>query len=659
MDRPKPKRLTWMLWLAVSLLLVLSAVVPLTYYAAPHFKRWLMVQQLTSDDLTKREEALSYVVAHLNERNPHPNLLPGVIEQMAEADDENFYQIVQALDTAKRWGRPAIPDDPWLRWLAMMISEGGEASRKLAPLHLADLPELADDPRVVKMLKGLTQDKKAPVRYQALLAAAELYGAADNRQPYEDMIVDRTDDAAPKTARQAWLMLGLINPHSGVAANWRDRPTDVAEAIIWAATRTNPDVPRPAIDALADKAADVKLRAIAAYALSYSKTSDANDALVKLILDDANDPNAARQAVAWRAILSVRLDQANENDPAAQALLAYRDRPKNDPLYLSAVHRLGAVAPVLDIQRPAILDDDDADPDKLAEHPDVVRWQHLNLVALARFEGMTPGERDVALTGGMLPQTRLAALAVTKNLNPDDLVPFMRASSMSVRDRACMIAATRLTRQQQADLAVRLLRDFDADAKISGAVLAGLTGIDPVGYRLPVGLEDSDVLQGLDPGDKIDLLQYWAEKSDAWDKRAVMWLALWMQDRLPDDSKVIPDEAKLESTLTGWLINDDLPWTTIVLAMAYKAHPEAGQFLFAKRDPLNEDPSDLVVDHIDLFDKHRWWSALQPLLADDAPKFWVWADTDLENFQVEILRTWWLLNKHREGGVFRGGLGTS
>jgi len=631
-------------WLFLGTLVTLSAVVPLAVVYVPDVYRNLMIRRLTSDDFDKREEALNFVIIELRKDEPHASVLPGVIGRLDVPNEENFLQIVQALDVAGRWSRPPIPDEAWLRWLGTIIDDPTPEARQLACRFLARLPDLANDTRVIDTLEQLLSDTDQGVRYQALLAAAELFGAASDPLPYDRMIAAATEDESDRVARQAWLLLGLIDPVSGVAARWSERSPQVAQAILWAALRTNPDLPTPAIEALNDSETDPRVRAMAAYALSYSPKAEARDAMVAVIARETADPGSDPQRLVWRTILGVPIDKTDANDPAANALVGFRGKGQfrglNDPLYLSAVHRFGPVVPVLELKRQDALDELDPDAPDLIDHPDVLRWSQQNMVALAKFEGLPPGRQPIPLSPAMQPAVQLAALAVTAELDPQALVPFLKARVSTVRDRACIIAMQRLTTEQQTELAETLLKDFSDEAKMSGAMIAGLTNVRPTGHLGSPFAPPS-------AGDPIDLLTYWAEHGSTWTIQQMMRIALWMQGRPP------PEAGDMERTIPGMLVHEDIPWTSVLLALAHRRHPEAMRFLLATRDELSDDPLDLIVDPLELFDEHRWWLVLRTQLADDAPQFWPWADPDLLNFQVEVLRSWYLLHRNRPDTLYR------
>ena len=102
----------------------------------------------------------------------------------------------------------------------------------------ADLIGLAADSRLVALLQSLFTDHHEDVRYNSLIAAAELAGTLtynQARQRYESLIFTATRDRVPTIASQAWIILGLLDPVSGFEADWRRSPP---ETLAWATPAT-------------------------------------------------------------------------------------------------------------------------------------------------------------------------------------------------------------------------------------------------------------------------------------------------------------------------------------------------------------------------------------------------------------------------------------
>ena len=156
--------------------------------------------------------------------------------------------------------------------------------------------------------------------------------------------------------------------------------------------------------------------------------------------------------------------------------------------------------------------------------------------------------------------------------------------------------------------------------------------------RVVFCLGNSAILAGL-TGLRSNLLQRRLAAEDIWAVAQIHQLGLWMQGHRP----------QFDQLVDGLLVREDLPTTTILLAMLHKGPPTLTRALDFLLNPRGAPRLDLVQ----LFDQHRWWFVLKQYLRSvgpDPPPFWVWADPDLEAFQVEVLRDWYLVNRGRLTG---------
>jgi len=599
---PRKRSPRWV-WLGLTILIAVTLAVPISYLLMPHAQRWQSLDHLTDADFAKREIALSYLIHHANKDDL---VLQGAIEKLAVPNQANFLQIVAALDRGGCWKRPLIPDQSWLRWLHILANDDSTDARVIAIQIIADQADLADDHRLHELLAHRLADDIPLVRYNTLAAAAELAGCAKDTGPYEQLIQIATQDSASKIARHAWMILGLINPASGITANWQDLPPPVAQAILWANLYTHPDNPTAAIQALNDPLVDLATRQLAAYALTLSHMPKARDALIGLIPQTPLDVTPENVVLAWRAILGIRFNPADATDPAAQAIRrflsvsTYRqlDDPILEPLTLAAVLRIPRLGRV-NLQKRL-----GSNIEPLFKSP---------LLPLAVMEGQPTSRFAIAIPDTMPPALRLGAVAGMTDPQPDDLRPLFTAPGFVMRDLACIVAADRFSDDDNRTLISSLLNDFNDHAKRSGATLAGLTGLHP------------------------QLLAKKARDEDIWSVRQIMYLGMWMQGKTPIENGT---EIDMDQLAPGLLTRTDLPTTTILLAMLHRKHPQALDYLF---NPRGEERLDLI----ELFDQFRWWRVISRYLPDDAPPFWPWADAELEQFQIDLMRDWYLLNRHR------------
>lgn len=394
-NAPYRRRRSW-LWLPITLLVSLSAAVPVAYVTFPHVYRWRMIARVASDDLESRELGLRYVLTHAGRDEA---VRRAAIARLDRLDDERFFQLAATLNLAGVWARPTVPDEAWFRWLSPLVGDANRESRILAAQRLADLSDLATDPRVVDRLKTLMGDADADVRLNALAAAAELAGAARFQQvdpaPLDALVTAATRDTEPRIARDAFIFVGLLDPASGVSANWQEAPPDVAMAIRWAATldadsppALPPDVPpddplallflletQPVGERVVALTADmppmVRLAAVA-----FTRDPDVRD-LRPLFADE--EPSMRDLACV---VAAERFDREVVSDMAGELLRSYDDRDKMSGAMLCGLTGARPRAPVVDPATGQTLKEVDLLAYRL-EHEDVWVVQQVLRLGLA------------------------------------------------------------------------------------------------------------------------------------------------------------------------------------------------------------------------------------------------------------------------------------
>lgn len=277
----KPPRRRLLPRLAPALLVVLILSAPLAYVLAPHLKRWTYLHWLTSDDFTHRNRALTFVAAHAGEDG---RVLAGTIDQLNVADDTNFKQIVDVLQTVGYWNHDKIPDSAWLRWIGLLAGEPGIEAPARAAQRLVELRDLADDPRVIRLLSDLLKHPQADVRYNALCAVAELYQAADDPVPYQSFIRGRLSDSEPVIVHHARIFAYLIDTPGIEPPDWiHNLPEPPAE----------PRYERQAIDNLL-RSPEAALRDVGCVLAVRDLTpSDVDTLTVELFTDPSPDARMA------------------------------------------------------------------------------------------------------------------------------------------------------------------------------------------------------------------------------------------------------------------------------------------------------------------------------------------------------------------------------
>ncbi len=589
--RRPPRWLPLVVHLGITLIVILvgSRLLP----------RWYIhhqIENLTADATAHREQALNYVV---HRAATDPRVLQGAIDQLAVEDPTNFLQIANALDRAGQWRRPMIPDQPWLRWLNALGADPAPQARINAAMRLAQLTDLADHRDVLAMLKRWLADPDPDVRHQTLTTLTHLVGRATDRSPYESFLTHAADDPSPTTAHDAWILRGLLRSATTLNADWHNQPPQIAHAMLWATASSHaPALPEAVIQAIEGLHPDPAVQAMAAYCLHLSTTDQARQTLTQLFQSIAPTVGEPQQVFLWRTVLSMTKPgdaaDAQPTPPPAhwttQQLVDWLDDPVTQPATLSALYR--GLAP-----RDGVLQ-------QLTDQPGCDALKRP-LALLAVLEGLTVDQAAIPIPPDMPDMLRLATVAVTQNPQPNDLAPLFRSDEATMRDLACVVAMDRFTPHQLSDIVESLLKDFSDNAKRSGAILAGLTGTQPQLLAKAQNLEDT------------------------WSVQQIHQLGMWMQGQRPEMDQVVP----------GLLSRDDLPTSTILLALLHRDHPAAWDYLLGPRGLADEDL-------IDLFDQLRWWRIVQRYLPNNAPPFWVWADPQLEQFQIDVLRQWHLLHHH-------------
>ncbi|MCX5659063.1 MAG: hypothetical protein NTW19_04985 [Planctomycetota bacterium] len=608
-------------WLLLSLMVTAGIVGPTTTWLKPGLIRWNHLRQLTSPNPGPRERALNFVIAHAR---GDKLLLDGAIERLSVADTKNFVQIANALEYAGQWRRPTIPPRPWLRWLGLLAADKDPQSRIAAAQRLGESTDLLDRADAQELLSTLTSDPADDVRFNGLIAAAAAVGAGSDSRELRMMLWRATEDASPAVAREAWIFVGLRRPRRPVdPAPLSSRPM-IGEAAVWAAAMTMTGDLRLVGDLLDDEDSEPTARAMAVYGLAVSPTAaPAAEILRRWLTYRPPALTPGTQAILWRTILAAPLDPDGRRPDAIDELLlkiaivpesasrpaAPRDQSAGSvavPTTRPATGAAPATGPA-PLSREALLRPLLAAAQfrhGLATEAGLPRLIEGDpLLAAAAMAG-TPRDKFVLRIPDEAPDVlHLLAFSSTKDPQPAQVYKLFTSDVPAIRDHACLLASERLTPEQNAALIRDGFKDFDDRAKMSAAVLAGLTGLEP------------------------DLLKQKMTDEDIWMVQQIMRLGMWMQGKLPD----------VEGALPGLLTRDDMPRTTLMLAMLHRKHPQALDYLL---NPRGEPWPGLA----DLLTYQAWWPVLRHYLPDDAPPLWPWGDRALVQFQLDTLRDWRVLN---------------
>ncbi len=189
---------------------------------------------------------------------------------------------------------------------------------------------------------------------------------------------------------------------------------------------------------------------------------------------------------------------------------------------------------------------------------------------------------------------------------PENLRPFLINDDPAVRDLACVVAVDRYQGAVLDDFVASLLNDFNDRAKMCGAVTAGLTGV------------------------QSELLSQKQDAEDVWTVKQVYRLGLWMQGRWPGGE-----------ALAGQLVaKAQMPRTTVLLTMLHADRVAALDYLL---NPRGQPRFDLI----DLLGRRRWWLVLRRYLPSTAPPLAIDAKQYVAPDQIDVLRNWHLVNRHR------------
>ncbi|MCC6580344.1 MAG: hypothetical protein IT440_07865 [Phycisphaeraceae bacterium] len=587
--------------LVISLMATMTLTIPLAYFLAPRALRTLRLSQTTSTDVVVRQRALSYVVQHAA---TDPAVVAAVLAKMPAANDAAFVELMNALDLGGVWRRPPVTDDLWLRWLDLLAGDKDRLSRISAMQLAADAPALAQ--RLAGLIQRGSGDPDADVRYNALYAAVTLR--------MDRVVRQAMNDREPAIAADAWLLAGLMGISGGQVevGDLHAASPVVARAMLWTMATTSRDrkgADGPGESGVVESAEDPSV---------HGWSAPSQSRLVPALRDFAAwlSPDAVKlEAIPpghtlwlWRTML------ATTDEPALRRWAVRHAADKHDPtvraLLAVIAYRLGDALTAEVPRSPKPL------PDDQTRDADQVLDQVLRLAAMESSQAgvspaaIGPDDSDLlrvmsAVSGGadLVPRVR----------------PVFHSPASTMRDLACAITAKAATPEQADALIAELLSDHDANARMCGAVLAAWTGRQMDLLRSRDRLENDWVVKqivSLALGDRSDWTGLLAR--DDVPRTTVLMLALGQPDKLP---------GALDSLLC--------PWVQQVAFDARTINPRA----------TTQQPVDLRQVLIE----GRWWHVLRMRLPAGHPGVDPWADEELQRFQVELLRLWWLVERGKDG----------
>lgn len=322
------------------------------------------------------------------------------------------------------------------------------AATRLFPAHTISTPAASSWDRIERLafLATTTPDRDEHVRTLARIA----------------------DSNAPDSAAAAMLTLAQLDPAHGYALDWTAAPPRVAAAMLYAATLTDPDDPRPAIAALRSPHASPQVRAAAAYALSLSDAPPAHAALLEIADTPPESITSLNQLTVWRAVLALPRPDLRRMPPTPLeevfAMWTLDDglNPLVTPIALAATHHQGIAG---------------------GRRPGEDHWWYDEQLELATIEGQEPDVMRWPLTGYKSPLQRAVTVAITLDPHIGDLRPAFLSPEATLRELAAVVAVERFPRERVAGMIGSLLEDGGGEARHSAWLLARLIN-DPRDIRI-------------------------------------------------------------------------------------------------------------------------------------------------------------------------------
>ena len=544
--------------------------------------------------------------------------------------DAELLQVVDLLDTRLLWSKKWAPLDLWVRWLGVIAVSDSELTQAQTAQRLGELPEAADDPRIAASLGQLAGSKYDTVRNIVLNVLAGYAAIAEDPTEYEQLIFKLGEDENTIIARRAWMIVGHLDPFSGFAVKWKDADPVVAEAMLWASVKTDPENDKPAIDALKTEGYE----AAGALALNEWRrpqvpVSDA-DVLFQTLIKGANTQD--EMVDAWRCILASK-DYINAE---ASVIDPYGFGPVKDQklahLHLAGRWVAAALTPKFDAEDPlsgALLT---AHLEGLFDHggnggnaikllevdPDWPTFVRL-LIAAHGVEGV-----DLDRLVGELPLSEPALLdlfTIALTYADNDVIDrFIRSAHPQMVTMAALASSMKGYRPQ-------LIKGINA------AFLRSNPDLDVEALRsksdeelTKLGLSRIDALAPL-----LDAAEAAPPSANRAGEAKLLKLALWMRGDLGDD---------FTPTAEAMLFDEEVPTSTVLMSLLHRKRPVALDYLFG----------DLVTPRPDLhelFVQQRYWHVLRHFVDTTDLTLWLWGDPEAQAFQLEAMRQWYAVNRWR------------
>lgn len=605
------------------------------------------------------EAVMVYRYTEANDEAPplYPQFKRALDEHFTVEDPVRFLQLVEYYDSQGMWSRSKVPADAWLRWLVLLSHSPAETTQRQTARRLGELPDQADAPEIKEALTRLSHSEYPHVRAQVLKSIAGYAAIADDPTAYEQILFTLGSDENKVIARRAWLTVGHLNPYSGFSPDWQTADPYVAEAILWAAVKTNPDQIQPAMEAIIGKP----------YRLGAILAMDQRKPFLLLNFNNETSETIGYNALrefgwgesdwlsTWRSILT--FDPHPGDSEYWYVCLAdwvkielFRD-PFVDPpvseeqyqaylnaapaIYLAATYRLneyygprevpddgkhlGSVSDdrflgELAAVEGKILDRYGNNPRNPSQYP------FVELIAMTA--GLQESPIDSIISNlDLTNSTQITLLAVGLSALPVTKIE----SLLRLQDNQLLSALAIAT--GIVDTQPKLIRGVSADflrkfPDITDDQLHAMTDAELAEH----GLKRVDAIKAL-----LEVAENNPDPAERYETTSLLKLALWMRGDLGDE---------FTPTAEGMLLDERLPTSTVLLALLHKQRPIALEYLFG-------DLVDPAPDLRKLFIQERFWHVFRRFVKTDDLDLWLWGDPAAQDFQLEAMRQWYWVNRFR------------
>lgn len=612
-----------------------------------------------------------------------------LLQALKPEDDAELLRVVDLLDTRLLWSRQWAPLDLWVHWLSVLADSQAELTQFNTAKRIGELPEAADDPRVFETLQKLAASEHDTVRAAVLNATAGYAALAKDPTGYEQIIFELGEDTNLYIARRAWMIVGHLEPLSGFAVNWKQADPFVAEAMLWAAVKTNPENPMPAIDAWqSGKQALSALALHEAYPswrpwkteagkqllsalrkpieteadlLWYWRTLPVlHDAWEDLILDDirgvffealfAKLSPAKIRASRYRNVIAAMIyygrvgyEPKKWDTPDNTLMLAWAEGLQRGPLEITQVESLTFYEQVSRMLTPFEIEHFNEDGGVIDR----------SIIERFSYQGEYYWEQYRSLLAAAGSDHPIYAETPPLSECPQDYISlnfWLAVNTEQARNRSKISPPVQPSKPPHIDTYASRLNNQITEHRVAAALYSAMIDAKPTlisgisanflrkhpdltNDALRAMSDDELAALGLRRVDALPALLEAAEAAPPSANRSVeaklLQLALWMRGDLGDD---------FTPTAEAMLYDKELPTSTVLMGLLHKQRPVALDYLFG----------DLVTPRPDLhklFVQERYWHVFRRFVDTSDLRLWLWGDPEAQAFQLEAMQQWYAVNR--------------